>query len=240
MAIAILAMALIPIFGLISGGLVQTDMSVTYTTAVELSKSVMNQLLSPEIPFDSLPLSAAAAYPAPGGPPADFGGNVAGSAAFDSLFGEEWDTHATFHSRTKTLNGITYHVFVWIGNYGAQDDIQFNFYQAPIIDWSQSTTSPFYYNPALQLTAADVASGFSPYLTAGSTPSAQIASHTTATWASDLILVDHWSRSEPTTSGGDYRNFVKITVLTMWQRRDAKGDFHNQFPLVSFRANLRR
>ncbi|MBI3890426.1 MAG: hypothetical protein HY303_02725, partial [Candidatus Wallbacteria bacterium] len=55
LATLIMALALLPIFGLIQGGLVRTDVSVSYSAATELASAVMNQLLSDALPFEKIP-----------------------------------------------------------------------------------------------------------------------------------------------------------------------------------------
>jgi len=62
MATLVMALALLPIFGMIQGGLVRSDISVSYSAATELASALMNQLMSDVLPFDSIPETPGGKY----------------------------------------------------------------------------------------------------------------------------------------------------------------------------------
>jgi hypothetical protein len=234
---------MIPVFGLMTSGMMRTDTNVGYTNAVEIASGFMNQVLSEQTSIWNLPITSAAigAYPASGSPLAVAQGNVAASAQLDEFFSDSagW-TVSPVGSRTLRRNGIDYHVWVWIGMYSAANDLVFGHFEDPLIDWSQAGTDfgdPRWFHEAMAITQAEYQAGYSPYISqAIPAPASRITSHP---WQGTTITHAQGDITEP--PGGPWQNYAKVLVRVSWGEtlRRERGRAKD-FWLVSFKADLQR
>ncbi len=244
-ATVVLAFAMIPVSGLMTTGLVRTDVNVGYTAAVELSSGIMNHILSEDTPFSMLPVSpATTAYPARGSALAPATGNVAADPALDRLFpAPEWSVDAGNGTRDITMNGITYHVMMWVGVYPQANQLQFGFYESPVLGFHLGT-NPAEFEKVKTLLASDYAAGFAPWApgSVAATPAdvfpsqaaSRIVSHP---WCRTEVIQDQTALSEGTA--GAFANFAKVVLRVSWGEdlRLGRGGAKD-FWLVSFKADL--
>lgn len=219
-------MALIPVFGLITGGLARTDVSVSYSGAVELATSVMNGLLSDGLPFESIPDT-------PDGQYRDPAGSVAGAGTLDPVFADGgWTVDGA--SRLKTVDNIRYRVELWSGPFLRDADLAFGYLQNPDIDFNKASPYTRYYG-AMRLTASDF--GFSPY-----NPTTD--KRTGSAWATAVTSKDQWALSADSPTAPHDRNqnlkkvVLRISAAIRSQKLRGLGENEKEFWLVSFRANL--
>lgn len=244
-ATVIMAFSLIPIFGLMTTGMMRTDTNVGYTTGVEIATGIMNQLLSEQTDLSTLPESDVASgitYPTQGDPLGTGSGNVADDTLLDGFFpAPEWATSAQ-GTRVLTKMGTAYHVEIWIGKFGGAGDLNFGYYDDPVLDFSQAAVdfgNRSHFDRVCTVTAAEATAGFTPY---------------DAT--STKILRNPWAQDGAPPAGseiiqnqadltdqiaGSYQNFAKLLVRVSWgyegkrERGRAK-----EFWLISYKADLRR
>lgn len=233
LATIVLAVALIPVFGLIQGGLIRSDVSTSYSAATELASSLMNKLLGDALPFDDIPESPGGEYGKPGG-------SVANDSKLDQLFIDSgWAIDGQGRARTK--DNIRYKAELWVENFDGDDDLQFRYLENPNVDYNQATPYNSFY-PKMMLTAADWA--FSPYNSSQAKGNKLDANAPGSAWASKVILVNQMTVRKKIVPGAAvvHQNFKKLLIRISWSGkatgRKALGDASKEFWLISFRANL--
>lgn len=226
LATLVMALALLPIFGLITGGLVRSDVSVSYSSALEISSSIMSKLLSEQIPFGDIPASPEGTYKTPEG-------SVAGAASLDLVFDDPgWQVDE--NSRTLVKENILYRVELWVGEFREDGDLTFHYYENPRINYNQANPFNAYY-ATLRLRDGDWE--FSPY----NTESPHI---TGSAWATVATSLTQWdlSTSGTATPRDQNENLKKLVLRTSWGPPEggtrAVGRAVKDIWLVSFRANL--
>jgi hypothetical protein len=226
-AMLILGLALLPVFGLITGGLARTDISTGITAAVQLGSAVMNKLLSDSLPFASIPVVAGAVY-------RNAAGSVAGNATLDPVFNDPgWAISGT--ARTLTKDGIDYSVFLWTGRFTRDTDLSFRYLKSPDIRYTDYPGNSQYYMPQLRLQSSDY--GFSPYNGANT-------HNVGAQWAS-TVETKNQGEVSPTASSTPHdanQSLLKLVLQVVWSphatRARGIGEANKSFWLISFRANL--
>lgn len=222
----ILAMALIPVFGLITGGVMRTDISVSLSGAVELATATMNKLLSESLPFDAIPVTPAGGY-------RQESGSVAGATTLDPVF-EESGWTVTGNGRSRTKDGITYKVQLWSGEALRDSDITFRYLASPQI---QTENGGGRFDWLLAMGAGDW--DFCPYNPTGSN---RVTG--TPAWASQEVTLNQWDVSAAASSAphDQNHNIKKLVVRVSWSLRDpgtrGVGVGEKEFFLISLRANL--
>lgn len=235
----VLAFAMIPVFGLMTRGAVRTDLNAGYTNAVELASGVMNQLLSEQTTFASLPDSGGvAAYPAPRSELAEAGGNVAADPALDPLFpAPQWTTTAE-GTRTIEINGTQFHVQLWIGRYGAANAPIFGYYRSPVIDF-RSGADPRQFDCVKTIDQAAYTNGFSPYAPSSlidqtANPLSRVSTGAWAQPASEVVetVAEYAEDAQPI-------NLAKIVLRVSWgyRGRRMRGS-SKEFYLMTLKADL--
>lgn len=231
LATVVMALALIPVFALITGGLVRTDLNVSYTTGSQILRSVMSNLLSDSFRFNDIPVSAAGTYRDPSG-------SVAADPRLDPVFsGDAYEIDGTNPRRAISKNGLRYFVELWVANYGGNDDIRFSYLDTPVIDYYSDEK----FVKQLVLSDADYA-GFSPYN--GSLPASSLV--TGSAWATRVVTVAQNDVTEEEDDGTGtmvFQNFKKLVLRVSWEtgadnRRGSGSRVVRDLWLVSFRANL--
>jgi hypothetical protein len=141
LAMLILGLALAPVFGLITGGMVRTDVSASYENAATIAASVLGTLISTTVAFSDLeaqaPSSLGQEHPGPKDPP-----NVLGT------FGSGTDQYFV-------VGRIRYFTDLWVGFYpakaGDSQEITLAYYLNPQVyfEGDLDYVSKFYRSPAL-------------------------------------------------------------------------------------------
>ena len=251
MATLVMALALLPIFGMIQGGLVRSDISVSYSAATELASALMNQLMSDVLPFDSIPET-------PGGKYLAADGSVAAKSGLDAIFGDGgWVVDNFSRLRTATnasANNIQYRVDLWVGRFKEDGELNFSYLENPNIDFTQKgqpsdkfdrfftkmvlddwTFSP--YNPG-----QEVGNHLKGPKTVPATPPTTLSG---SAWATRVTSINQFvvtSRKSASVVSGDNKNLKKLVLRIQWSGkatgRTGLGDHDKEFWLVSFRANL--
>lgn len=245
-ATVVLAFAMIPVFGLMTTGLIRTDVNVGMTNAVEIATGLMNHILSEETAFDSLPFSEdGSAYPPPRADLTAFTGNVAGNAALDRFFlAPGWSVNATSGSRDLTVNGITYHVWVWIRAYTQPDQLRFGYFENPALDFRLA--GPTRFDRQKTLTNGDYGDGFAPWSAQNidpdvanvfpSNPASRVVSNP---WGRVEVTQNQEDLDEDAAGTGSFGNFAKVLIRVSFgeDERRERGKAKD-FWLVSFKADL--
>jgi hypothetical protein len=232
MATIILALALLPVFGLIQGGLVRSDVSASYSAATELATALMNKLLSDTVKFADIPASAAGSYLTPAG-------SVAAETSLAALFDEPgWEAEDKAMARTK--DNIRYKVELWVGNMAADADLVFHYLVNPEVDYQQARAPETRYglfDNVLVLPDYE----YSPYNPANGHLD---ANNPGSAWSTRVTTLNQWevaSKLNPVPHDAN-NNFKKLVLRVSWSGkptgRSGLGDATKEFFLISFRANL--
>ncbi len=235
MAVAILAMALIPIAGLITGGLARSDLSVSYTTAAELAEGILNNMLSDSFPFVSIPETPAGQWGAPGG-------SVAADPNLDPIFEGEEPFTVDGNLRYVVKNGIRYDVEIWVLNYGDASDLEFHYYESPRVNYYKQFSEVPDGSPRIVWKVCLQGSDYpySPYNESIS-PANLV---TGAAWCTVVRTVNQSEVSEPVSTAvpPSFQNFKKIWLRISWSgvfnNRRGIGRQRKSLDVVTFRANL--
>ncbi len=244
-ATSILAFAMIPVFGLMTTGVMRTDLNVGYSNAIEVASATMNSLLSEQLDFLALPDSGTiSAYPLRGWDLAAAEGNVADNILLNDVFPamSGWSTSPE-GTRTIKRNGISYHIQLWVSRYEAKEDLNFGYFEDPVIHWGNTgvdfpgNANRFHRVHTINKDEFDL--GYSPYVT-------QLMADAPST---SRILRNPWGQTETTldqeqlsgVTGGPFLNFAKVIVRCSWgyanrKERGRAKDFY----LISFKADLSR
>lgn len=250
-ATAILAFAMIPVFGLMTSGLMRTDVNVGHSNAVEIATGLMNQILSEETSMASLAFtSGTASFPERGSPLAAGTGSVAHLSSMDHLFQSgAWTTVTTAETRMIRTNGIEYQVQIWLRGYQAANDLRFGFFEVPVIEYRafpddppSKLTSEFDRVRTLdEATHQDFSRGYSPFSPQNvqdhaSEPTSRVS---TFPFAQVTVLEDQSTISEPDPATGNFRDFAKVWIRVSWgyEGRRERGRAKD-FWLISFKADL--
>jgi len=230
-SVVLLAVAVIPIFGLITGGLVRTDINASYTTASQLLQGVMSNLLSDSFSFYSIPQSDLTKY-------RQADGSVAADPRLDPVFGHD-NFQTEMQMRFILKNGLRFDIELWVANYDQAGDILFTHLETPMVNYYSDPDSML----KLVLDATDYrADGYSPFH-----PSLQASQLITGSaWASTIVSSDQSAFTELTDDGSGsmvYNNFKKLVLRVSWTtgrsyRRGQTQQHTRELWLVSFRANL--
>lgn len=234
LATLILALALLPVVGLIQGGLVRTDVSVSYSAATELGSAVMNKLLGDSLRFEDIPATPAGSYLAPDG-------SVAFESSLDPVFDDaDWQTEEKARARTK--DNIRYKVELWVGNFRGDTDLRFSYLENPNVDFTQA--SPYNrYNPRLKLAADDWP--FSPYNPAQKPTDHLDKNRPGSAWSTQISSYTQYEvmgRLGTSTGSNSNQTLKKLVLRVSWSGkptgRHGLGDATKEFWLISLRANL--
>jgi len=253
MATAVLAFAMIPVFGLMTTGMVRTDINVGHTNAVEIATGLMNQVLSEEtLMSDLVYTDGEATFPDRGSPLETGLGSVAHEAGMNRFFQSGAWTTSTTETRVLRANGIEYHVQMWIRRYTQPADLNFGFYELPIIEYRRFPDDPpgklaSEFDRVLVLDEdvhQDYTRGYSPYSpqnTAphGSEPPSPIL---TNPYATNTVVESLGEISEQDPAApGQYLDFAKVWVRVSWGyiRQGERGRAKDLW-LISFKANLQQ
>lgn len=232
MATIILALALLPVFGLIQGGLVRSDVSASYSAATELATALMNKLLSDTVKFADIPATTAGGY-------LTAAGSVAAESSLGPLFDEPgWEAEGQAMARTK--DNIRYKVELWVGNLSADTDLVFHYLVNPEVDYQQARAADSkygLYDNVLVLPDYE----YSPYNPANAHLD---ANNPGSAWSTRVTTLNQWevaSKRNPVAHDAN-NNFKKLVIRVSWSGqptgRTGLGNATKEFFLISFRANL--
>jgi hypothetical protein len=239
LATLILALTFLPIAGLILQGTKQSDVSVTYTTAMDLGQAIMNAVLDPNVSMNQIPLT-----PLPltvtQFDDATTAGSVGADPLLDNLIPPTYANSVSSGRRVFQSSGYSFHLDLWTALLRADTDLSFGYYQSPHVNYDAALSQGTCFFNTLVLGAGDF-TNWSPYNE--SIPAANMAIDGKP-WAQSTVSAMQSNFSTPTTALNPapatpiYANFMKILLRITWPRVRG-GPPVRAFWLMTYKARLK-
>lgn len=231
-AVLVMGLAMIPLFGVLTGGVLRSDVSVTYESAANIARSIMNTLLSEQASFDELVanIPAGAGAPHPGLP-----------TTMPNLLG----TDGTAPNKYFHVGRNNFKTELHVGSYpytGATT-LQFCYYANPQLNYEAhpAHTADFKGGPEgeFALAPGDLPA-WSPY-TANTTNNPNGWLSDKSPWATKVVSVG--ASDSRVTTATNVPALLKLVLFVKWgdewqgKPGDTRGGI-KQISLVSFKARL--
>jgi hypothetical protein len=237
LATFVMALAFLPVAGLITQGLHQTDVSVGFTTAMDIAQATMNALLDPEVTISQIPLTPL---------PVTFtqfdntvtSGSVGADALLNPIIPSQYNSTVENGRRVIRQVGLPYFVDIWTAVLRANADLTFHCYQSPHVRYDTAPQDQSYYR-TMALGDGDWA--WSPYNEG--IAATRMYSDGKA-WAQTEQTVQQRDFSTTTTALNPvpatavYANLMKILLRVSWPQV-RNGPPTRSFWLTTFKARLK-
>jgi len=199
----VLGIAMVPTFGLLTGGVVRTDVAASYENATSIASSILNTLLSTSVTFQELETAA----------PTAVGTRHPGPPSQPNLLGDL----GTAPDKYYLVGRIRYYPDLWVGFYpitGTQE-VSFRYFTNPQVDYETdpSHIDRFFRAPVLDNT------DYSPYNS--SIPDSNLMDQAKVKWAT--AQAEKVDRVADLGAVSGQRHLAKVVLRIRWGDEDFKG-----------------